>query len=142
MKSLEEKLEDLFINKLPPLPENIKEKAVQFFPWVMIVLGVFGFVLWLSSLHFLFGIAGPFSCTFGIFSAIYFIASPIVQAMAVYGGYIMLSRQLKGWNISLYAILIGLIINIFCLSILGILLDLVFAYILFQIKRYFADAIV
>jgi hypothetical protein len=88
----------------------------------------------------LFGITSLFHYSpLGIFTALYFIIAPIVQAMAVYGGYIMLSRQRKGWSIALYAILIGFTLNICCLSILGIVLDFFFAYVLFQIKSYFAQ---
>jgi hypothetical protein len=140
MNSLEEKLDDLFLNKLPPLPENIKENAGRFFPWVMIVMGVLGLLAWLSSIRLLFGFSGLLNyAPLGVFWAIYLIVAPVVQAMAIYGGYLMLDRQHKGWSIALYALLIGLIVHIFSFSIVGILLDFIFAYVLFQIKKYYTE---
>lgn len=137
MTKLEENLEILFLNKLPSLPESIKEQAARFFPWILMVMGVLGLLVWLSSIRLLFGLAqyAPFDA----FAAIYFIVAPVVETMAIYGGYIMLDRQRKGWSISLYALLIGVIVHICSFSIVGIVLDFVFVYVLFQIKKFFSE---
>jgi small-conductance mechanosensitive channel len=144
MSGLEQKLDDFFLNKMPKLPADRKETVANVLPWIMIVFGGVGFLAWLSSLRFFFGFAGYMQHGAGygfpdVFTLIYLVIAPIVQAMAVYGGYLMLSRQRKGWCIALYALLIGFIPHIFSFSILGICLDVVFAYLLFQIKEYYGE---
>ncbi len=144
MSGLEQKLDDLFLNKMPGLPAGKRETIAKALPWIMIAFGGLGFLAWLSSLRFFFGFAGFMQHVTGyvfpdIFTLIYLVIAPIVEAMAVYGGYLMLSRQRKGWCIALYALLIGLIPHLFSFSILGIFLDVVFAYLLFQIKEYYGD---
>ena len=51
----------------------------------------------------------------------------------------MMSRRRKGWRIALYALLIGFISHLLNFSVFGIVLDALFAYLLFQIKDYFKD---
>ncbi|MDR3588576.1 MAG: hypothetical protein P4N41_02845 [Negativicutes bacterium] len=143
MNNLEQKLADLFVGKMPGMSAGAKETAVKVVPWIMIVFGVLGFLAWLSALRFFFfGYAAFMGRAYGhafpdIFTLVYFLLAPIVQVMVVYGGYQMLSKKQSGWRIALYALLIGLIPHLAHISILGLLLDVLFAYILFQIKDYF-----
>lgn len=143
MDGLEKKLNDFFLNKLPEMPQNAKEMAVKAVPWVLIVFGILGLLVWLSSISFLFGLSGllaysPGYTVPGVLMTISFLLAPIIQVMAVYGGYLMRTRQLRGWRFAFYALLFGLVTHICSFSIIGILLDAVFAYLLFQIKAYFA----
>lgn len=143
MNDLEQKLADLFVNKMPGMSPGAKETAVKVVPWIMIVFGVLGFLAWLSAMRwFFFGYTALMGRALGhafpdIFTLIYFILSPVVEVMVVYGGYLMLNKKQKGWRIALYALLIGIIPHLAYFSILGLFLDVLFAYILFQIQEYF-----
>lgn len=144
MNSLEQKLDDLFCNKMPGLPGNVKETAAKVVPWIVIVFGGLGFLAWLSSLRFYFGFAGFMRHMIGyalpdLFTVVYLVVTPIVQVMAIYGGYLMLSRQRKGWRLALYTLVLGLILHVFSFVILGIIFDFAFAYLLFQIKEYYGE---
>ena len=49
----------------------------------------------------------------------------------------MLKRQLRGWQLAVLATFLGLFAHILYLSILGLVFDLLFLYILYQIRdRY------
>lgn len=141
MNSLEQKLEDFFLGQLPGMSESKKQMAVKFLPWLIIVFGVLGTLAWLSSLRFFFGLVGlaPGYFISNIFMLIYFVLAPIMQALAVYGGYLMLNRKRRGWRIALYSLLLGVVSHICYLSILGLVIDFGFAYLLFQIRAYYTE---
>lgn len=146
MNSLEQMLEDLFLKKMPGLSGNAREIAAKALPWVLIVLGVLGFLAWISSLRFFFGFSGLSRYIPGyapdIFAMVQLVIAPVIQIMAIYGGYLMLSRQHRGWNLSLYALLIGFFSHLLSVSIFGIFLDFAVAYLLFQIKECFTEKVV
>lgn len=147
MDSLEQKINEFFVNHLPGLSVSIKEKAARLYPWIIMIFGVFGLLAWLSSLRFFFDYSGllPYVYSngfFDMFIMVYFVLAPIVQLMTIYGGYLMMSRKRKGWRIALYALLIGFISHLLNFSFFGIVLDVLFAYLLFQIKDYFKDQLV
>lgn len=144
MNNLEQKLDDLF-KTMPGLSPGAKATAAKAVPWIMIVFGGLGLLAWLSTLRFFFGIAGlvinfiPGSMFSDAFMLIYLIIAPVVEVMAVYGGYLMLSGRRKGWLLAFYALLIGLIPHLCSFSIMGIVLDVAFAYLLFQIKEFYME---
>lgn len=138
MNSLEQKLEDFFLGQLPGMSENKKQMAVKVLPWLIIVFGVLGALAWLSSLRFLFGFAAGYLMS-NIFMLTYFVLAPVMQALALYGGYLMMNKKRRGWRIALYSLLLGVISHICYLSILGLVVDFGFAYLLFQIKVYYME---
>lgn len=147
MDSLEQKMNEIFIGRLPALSVKMKETVVKLYPWIMMIFGVLGLLAWLSSIKYFFGFYGLFPHFyihgfFDIFMLVYYVIAPIVQVMAIYGGYLMMSRQYKGWRIALYALLIGFISHILYFSFFGVAVDVLFAYLLFQIKDYFQDQFV
>lgn len=138
MNSLEKKLEDFFIRQLPGMSESKKQMAVKFLPWLIIVFGVLGAMAWMSSLRFFFGFAAGYLMS-NTFMMIYVVLAPVMQALAVYGGYLMLNKKRRGWRIALYSLLIGVVSHICYLSLLGLVIDFGFAYLLFQIKAYYME---
>lgn len=144
MNNLEQRLDELFLKTMPGLSAGVKETAAKVLPWLMMIFGGLGLLAWLSSLRFFFGFAGlvrsvvPVYAFSDAFMMIYLIAAPIAEVMAVYGGYLMLSRRRRGWILAFYALLIGLISQLCSFSIVGIVLNVVFAYLLFQIKEFYS----
>jgi hypothetical protein len=146
LNELEEQLAKIFLEKMPELSGNAKEMSVKFLPWVLIVLGVFGLLAWLSAIglfHFaslvVMGLGHAPRQTFSLFTVLFlYILAPVMQALAVGGGYLMLSRRLTGWRIAFYSLLVSFIVHLAYFSIFGLFLDLAFAYLLFQTKEYYS----
>ena len=62
---------------------------------------------------------------------------PLVQLVSIAAGYWMLKQQLRGWQLALVATLVGLIVNLLQISFLGVVVDLLLLYLLFQIRQYY-----
>jgi len=141
MNSLEKIFARVFTEWLPGLPPSVKDRAARVLPWVIIVLGTLGLLAWMGAT----GLLGPAAKTAGISrtcpafaAALLNILIPGLQLIAIAGGCYMLQRRRLGWRLAFYALLIGLIIDLFLLSPAGIVWDVVFAYLLFQLKPYYS----
>lgn len=140
MNRLEKWFEDLFVEKLPPMPGGAKEITAKILPWIVIVFGCLGFFGWMASLQLLFRVsdlvqyAGALS-TFLVI--IHLIIAPIAAILGLYGGYLMLSRQQKGWQLVFYSLLIGFASTVVSLSVVGVIFNFAFGYVLFQIKELY-----
>lgn len=137
MNSLEKMLGQVFVDWLPGLPTNIKDWVVKILPWVLIILGALGLVGWLGVLGLL-----PLSLkhlTLGqTFAAVLFhLLVPILQVLTIAGGYFMLQRRRRGWALAFYALLLSFIVNLTWFNLAGIVFNLIFAYLLFQVKPYY-----
>lgn len=143
MNNLEQQLHDLFVGKMPALSAGAKETTAKVLPWVIIVFGLLGLFGWLASLQLLFGVfglmhyAGAFH---GFLAIIHLIIAPIAAVLGIYGGYLMLSRSRKGWQLVFYGLLIGVISTLLSLSIVGVVFNFAFGYLLFQIREYYIAA--
>jgi len=145
MNALEDQLAKIFLEKMPALSGSAKEMTVKFLPWVLIVLGALGLLAWLSAIGLfrfaslvVMGLGHAPGQAFSLFTALFlYILAPVMQALAVGGGYLMLSRSLTGWRIAFYSLLVSFIVHLAYLSIFGLFLDIVFAYLLFQTKEYY-----
>lgn len=146
MDSLEQKMNEIFIERLPGLPVTMKETVAKIYPWIMIIFGVLGLLAWLYPVRFFFGSYGLYPSMysqgfFHLFMMAYYVITLIVQVMVIYGGYLMINQQYKGWRIAFYALLIGCISHLLSFSFFGVAVDVLFFYLLFQIKDYFQDQI-
>ena len=143
MENIKKQLAELFVNKLPPISASAKELFVKFLPWVVMIFGALGLFGWLASLPLFFGAAGIFAHSGAIYPVLFvvhMIIAPISSGLGLYGGYLMLSRQQKGWNLIFYSLMIGFISTILSFSIVGLLVNCIFGYLLFQIQdQYFSS---
>lgn len=141
MRSLERVFSRVFADWLPPLPAHVKYWAARIFPLVVIALGSLGVLAWLGVI----GESGVATLqTFGISrafpvfaAAIFHVLVPILQLLAIAGGYHMLLRRRLGWRLAFYVLLLGLFINLIWFSLAGIVWNIAFAYLLFQLKHYY-----
>lgn len=140
MTSLERIFARIFAEWLPGLPQSVKQWAARVLPWVIIVLAALGLLAWMSAAG-LFGAAfktAGMNRAYPAFAAALFnILVPVLQILAIAGGCYMLSRRRLGWRLAFYALLLGLFVNLVWLSPAGIVWDIVFAYLLFQLKPYY-----
>lgn len=142
MNALEDLFGKIIAERLPPLSLAAKEWVVKILPWVLIVLGALGLLMWLGTVG-LFGFAQTSGAGFqrhgpavlAVF--IIYILVPLLQLTAIGGGYLMLSRKRLGWLIAFYSLLFGLLVHLLYLSLIGLGLDIIFAYLLFQIRPYY-----
>jgi hypothetical protein len=142
MNKLERVFALIFAEWLPGLPPRAKEWAAMALPWILIVLGVLGLLAWVS-VSGLFGIAlktAGLSRDYPIVAAALFnIAVPILQLLAIAGGCYMLRRRRLGWRLAFSAILLGLLVNLVWFSPAGLVWDIILAYLLFQLKPYYPE---
>lgn len=137
MNGLEKMLGQVFVDWLPTLPSKSKDWVVRVLPWVMIVLGVLGLLGWLGVFG-LFPISLKYLTLGQTFAAVLFhILVPLLQVLTIAGGYFMLQRQRRGWRLAYYALLLSLVVNLFWFNLAGIVFNVIFAYLLFQIKPYY-----
>jgi hypothetical protein len=140
MNSLERLFARFFADWLPGLPPGVKEWAARVFPWVIIVLGVLGLLAWAGMT----GPAGAVVKTAGlgrlfpaVAAALFNILVPLLHILAIAGGCYMVRRRRIGWRLAFCALLLGLAISLAWFSPAGIAWDIVFAYLLFQLKPYY-----
>ncbi len=142
MGSLEEKLSELF-GKLPPMSPNAKEMVAKWLPWVMIVFGTLGLLAVMSMLKFAFGFMGAMHMA-GYMGPSFIMWINVFLGIAVgvlqlYGAYLMLSRKRLGWLIAFYGLLFGFIHTILSISIFGLIINIIFGYLLFQIREFYVN---
>lgn len=138
---LEQQLETYFIEKAPfQVPLNIKESIVKYVPWINLVLMIILFPVVLAVLglgtiftpvSFLGGVGAGFSFMLTI---IFTVAILILRALALPG---LFNRKRSGWVFTYYGDLINVLLNIISLSIIGLLFDVLFLFILFQVRNYY-----
>jgi hypothetical protein len=113
-----------FRDMLPPLPVHLKEPAVRFVPWVCIVTGALGLLVWLAGLGVIaFASAVTFwlelaflapseaSILYGPVAA-YFL-QPLTLVFSLIGGLLMLGRNPGGWYLVFLVVPIWAAIDIY-----------------------------
>lgn len=131
--------------KAPRLPEGIGRFVCRIMPWVLIVFGILGLLGWLSAVG-IFGFAsildagddwmlGTVPSVFAF--AFILLLAPIAQGMEIAGGCLMLRRRRQGWQIAFYSVLLSFVFHLGC-NITGVLWDLLFVYLLFQIRPFYS----
>ncbi len=138
---LEQKLETYFLEKAPfQVPVHIKESIVKYVPWINlvlmiillpVVLTVLGLGTIITPVSFLGGIGAGFSFTLTI---IFTIVILVLRALALPG---LFNHKRNGWVFTYYGDLINVVLNIISLSVIGLLFDIVFLFILFQVRNYY-----
>jgi hypothetical protein len=137
----ESQLEAYFIDKAPfQIPVSTKEAIVKYVPWINlvfmilllpVVLAVLGLGALFTPLSFFGGLGGGFSY---ILTFIFTIAILVLRALALPG---LFNRKRSGWVFSYYGDLINIVLNILSFSIIGLLFDVVFLFVLFQVRSYY-----
>lgn len=140
--------------KTPVLPKKWTDLLVKFAPILVLIGGVvalvFGVLGLVASLS-LFGLAtsvaplGAYGATYG---AQYMLAAVVgAVILLATGGLFLLAypslkaRKVKGWNLLLYTVMLGVVGSIFTLNIFSIVVSVIVAlieyYFLYQIKSYY-----
>lgn len=132
MDALEQQLHQIFVGKMPALSENAKGITKKILPWFLIVCGALGLLA--SLLLGVSLIANPLGLLFYGLVFLHLVIALSASLVASYAGYLMLSGKCQGWKLAYYAFLIGIVNALLSLSIIGLVLNCIFGYLLFQIK--------
>ena len=138
---LESELAPYFTEKAPfQIPLNFREGFVRYWPIVSLVLLILAlpailFFLGLGTAllpaSFLGGISGGFIYTVSMSIA---LLTFVLRVAALPG---LFNRRRQGWVLSYYAELINIASNLLTLSLVGILFDLLWLLLLFQVRSYY-----
>jgi hypothetical protein len=133
---LENELSTFLIDKAPvQLPDNFKEGFVKYFPYVLLVLMVLSA---LAVIPLVIGIA-VLLATGAVYSLVLVaigLVSIILNVMALPG---LFKQQRGSWVLAYYADLLGLLSNILSISVVGIVISILFLFVMFQVKSYYKN---
>lgn len=137
----EQQLETYFIDKAPfQIPVHTKEAIVKYVPWINLVfmfillpviLAVLGLGVLFTPVSFLGGLGGGITY---IITLVFTVGILLLRALALPG---LFNRKRSGWVFSYYGDLINIVLNILSFSIIGLLFDVVFLFVLFQVRNYY-----
>lgn len=142
IKELIKTLEKWF-SAFPPLPKNVKEIIVKFFPWISLIIGILGVLssiqtmISLASLAPWAAAAGVYNYSFGsgIIMSLFWLASSVLMIIAYPG---LNTKKAKGWNCIFWSEIISLLGFLVSAQIFqGVISALIGFYFLFQIKSYY-----
>jgi hypothetical protein len=127
--------------KLPLAPPGLLNGYMRFFPWLAIVLGVLGVLVFLlpliigtalSPLFLLLG--GPSGVSAGGALLLALVVAVIGSAVEVVAGYLMLKRRATGWWLMALGLVLSFLTNLFGRSILSLIVVVLIGYIHLKVK--------
>lgn len=139
---LEKELEPFFLKTLPPLPDNLKEGLVKYWPWVLLVLLVLSVPMLLAllgmsaALNSAMATSGMPGGTLYYVWIVIFLGSMGLTILGLMG---LFKKTRQGWVFMYYAQWLTVISHILFLSIFGILMSFVWIYFLYQIRSYYTN---
>lgn len=144
---IDEKISPFFTDKLPALPDNIREILVKIIPYLTILgvvlssfalLALLGFIAVTSPFVVMYGSTGSSQAVSGgIIGLILLGLQTFLQLLAIPG---LFKRQMYAWNFLFASTLISLIFNLISFDIFNLVINfLVSFYLLYQTKPYFKN---
>jgi len=129
--------------QLPAAPAELLDGYVKWMPWVAIVFGAIG-LFWSVVFGLLGVILTPFlalggasGVSFGLAMFIAIIGLLLGSAAELYGGYLMLGRNLSGWWLLAIGLAFSAVASLFNGALFVVLLNLAFGYVHVLVKpRY------
>lgn len=136
-------LEEWFA-KLPPLSKNAQEAIVRITPWLALIFGILGVLGTLAG----FGILTVFSPLVVLSSGLSGAAGSLISAGLGLAAAILLllaypgtkMRKYKGWRFIFWSEIVNIIAAVLSFSLIGVFINLIGFYLLFQIKPYYKKA--
>lgn len=138
--AIETKLESLF-KKLPSLPTDVKDLIVKYGPYVVLVGGAITLLSTASA--FLSGGFGALSGRLVLNNYLYLVFNVVVGLILIRAYKPLMARQLTGWRVLFYAMLLYLAITAISFILFPAFYLFAFAgplisiYLLFEVKSYY-----
>ncbi len=133
-------MEEWFL-KLPPLPENGRKNLVGFLPLISLIFGILGVIFGVAALGALTVLSPLLLLGAGVGHAGGSLVSELislagsVMLLAAYPGLKM--RSTRGWQLLFWSQAVWVLSSLLSLSVMGLILDAVGFYLLYQIKSYY-----
>ncbi len=149
LDTIEDYLATYLVKKAPSLPPHIVEIVTLILPWlavVSIILGVPALLIALVLSIFFAPLGLVFSPLLTGGSLLGMTFSAIISFIFTGGSIFFLGlsipslfrKHIQGWNFVLYAVLISIVGNILSIALLGLVLNILWLYILLQVKSQYA----
>ncbi|MCD6225751.1 hypothetical protein J7J95_01580 [bacterium] len=126
-------LEEVFLKKLPSLPDNIVDIIVKITPWLVLIVGVMS----IPGILAVLGVGGIFS-VFPLISGrtvfVYGIVALVQLAVELMAVPKLFKKELEGWKLLFWANTLGILTAVLNTSVFGLLGVAISYYILYQIK--------
>lgn len=138
-KYIETHLEKWFL-PLPSLSKNARESIVTVIPWISLILGILGLYATIkySFLVFYSPLLLPVFAFWGItniiLNGLLGLISYLFLVLAFSG---TKKRLYQGWKFIFWSILISIISSLLSFSLIGILIEVIILYLVFQVKSYY-----
>ena len=133
---LEEKLNDIFGEKLPAMPESVKELIVKYGPYLAVVMLVFTIptLLMITGFGMMVGFWRMWVFLVTLVTTVGIVA---LEVMAISG---LFKRQKRAWKLLFYISLIQAVSSILRFDLAGLVIGTGLSwYILFQIRSYYKN---
>lgn len=141
MGELETTLDNIFVGKVPALPENVKEMIVKYGPYITVVL----LVIAAPAILAIFGlgaIATPFALLGGLgkfsiytITMILSLITFVLEIIALPG---LFKRTRAGWKFMFYGSLVSAVSALLSLNLGSLIIGTAISfYFLFQIRSYY-----
>lgn len=138
---------DMYIERirtqLPAAPEGLLSGYMTWVPWLAIIFGAFGILVFLATtvlaavLTPLAALGGAGGVQAGGMLLVTALLGLAFSVLDVVGGILMLKRKLTGWWLLAVGLAINLISGLLSVSIVGLVITLLVAYVHIQVKpRY------
>ena len=129
--------------KLPDAPPAILNGYVAWIPWLAIIFGALGVLVFLAA-TVLSAILAPFlllgggaAVSYGGMAIVTLVFGLVYSVLDVVGGYLMLNRRLTGWWLLAIGLIINLLTNLLSASLFGLVITLLIGYVHLLVKpRY------
>jgi hypothetical protein len=141
LNELEAKLNEIFGEKAPQMPENVKELIVKYGPYISllllalslpVILGALGLGAILAPMAFLGGARAGMSLTIGVVISVVVL---VMEALALPG---LFKRQMSAWKLMFWASLVNAVGSLLSLELAGLIIGTAISwYVLFQIRSYY-----
>ncbi len=138
LTDLEEKLEEIFVDKIPyQIPNNIKELIVNYGPYLLVFSLFFQFLNILNVGYFTsyFGLMGVKMGLVYQVERLFLLITLIIEAVALPG---LFKKKLSSWRLLFYSSLVMVVRGVVVFDIFGLVISTLLSwYLLFQIKEYY-----
>ncbi len=140
LTDLEEKLEEIFVDKIPyQIPNNIKELIVNYGPYLLVFSLFFQFLNILNVGYFTsyFGLMGVKMGLVYQVERLFLLITLIIEAVAIaLPG--LFQKKLSSWRLLFYSSLVMVVRGVVVFDIFGLVISTLLSwYLLFQIKEYY-----
>ena len=129
--------------QLPAAPEGLLNGYMTWVPWLAIIFGAFGILVFLATtvlaavLTPLAALGGAGGVKAGGMLLVTALLGLAFSVLDVVGGILMLKRKLTGWWLLAVGLIVNLISGLLSVSIVGLVITLLVAYVHIQVKpRY------